>query len=248
MVSAESFFASVDDALTKVKTTQLPAIKRVAGRLANRIRIGGVVHLFGTGHSRVFAMEMCNRAGGLVPMHMISTDDLQRRGVRAASDLEDPSLERDPQVAHELLACCDIQPADAAIIVSHSGRNGALVEFALLLKDRGIPVIGVTSMSHTLSVASRHPSGKRLFEVADDVIDNCGPVGDAMLYDERLGTKVCPISSVTGAVIAQCLTAEITRNLLEWGVSVPVLKSSNLDGADAWNETVRLTTDDRRRE
>lgn len=243
MVSAEAFLASMDDVLANLKKTQLPLITQVAVKLAGRIRAGGVIHVFGTGHSSVFAMEMCNRAGGLVPMQMILVGELQRRGVRTTSDIEDPSIERDPQVAHELFACYDIRPEDAAIIISNSGRNGAVVEMALLLKEKGLTVVCVTSMAHTSSVSSRHPSGKRLFEVVDDVIDNCGPIGDALLQDERLGTKVCSISSVTGAVIAQCLTAETIRTLLEWGVTVPVLRSSNLDGADEWNEQMRRRYD-----
>lgn len=243
MVSAGAFLRGMDDVLTNLRKTQLPVIGRVAVKLADRIRAGGVIHVFGTGHSSVFAIEMCNRAGGLVPMHMMSVSELQLRGIRVASDLEDPSIERDPQVAHELCACYDIRPEDAAIIISNSGRNGAIVEMAMLLKEKGLTVVCVTSMAHTLSVSSRHPSGKRLFEVVDDVIDNCGPIGDAMLEDERLSTKVCSVSSVTGVVIAQCLTAEITRSLLGWDVTVPLLRSSNLDGSDELNENMRRKYD-----
>lgn len=207
-------------------------------RLAEVIVNGGVVHIFGTGHSKAFAMEMSNRAGGLVPMHMMSIDDLWR-SKNAPDDIHDPSIERDPAVAHDLLQLYDIRPEDGVIIVSNSGRNGALVEMALLMKQRGLPLICVTSLAHTQSVTSRHPSGKRLFEVADVVIDNCGPIGDALLEAPELATRVCSISSVTGAVIAQCLTAEITRNLIEAGVEVPILMSANVDGADEFNQ--RLT-------
>lgn len=246
MVSAEAFILCTENVLGHLKGTQMPAIKRIAVKLAASIRAGGVVHLFGTGHSSVFAMEMCNRAGGLVPMQMMSVDELQRRGIRSVRDMDDPGIERDPMVAHELIDCYDIRPEDTAILVSNSGRNGAVVEMALLLKEKGLAVFCVTSMAHTSSVSSRHSSGRRLFEVADDVIDNCGPMGDALLQDDRLDAAVCSISSVTGTVIAQCLTAEITRNLLDWGEIAPVLRSSNLDNADQWNEQVRQRNGDRR--
>jgi uncharacterized phosphosugar-binding protein len=245
MISAEAFFDRVEQVLRKVRQMQLAEVKRAAAALADCVRNGGVVHVFGTGHSKAFAMELCNRAGGLVPMHMMSTDDLFHRGIRETDDLHDPSIERDPAVAHELLSCYDVRPEDAAIIVSNSGRNGALVEMALRFKQMGLPLVCVTSMQHTTSVTSRHPSGKRLFEVADYVIDNCGPMGDAVLTDPRVGAKVCSISSVTGATIAQCLTAEIARILLDCGEPVPVFMSANLDGADEWNQRIREKYQDR---
>ncbi|WAH36027.1 SIS domain-containing protein [Alicyclobacillus dauci] len=237
MISAEAFLQAALDAVEQVRETQWTQIHEAAKRLADVIAAGGVVHAFGTGHSKAFAMELCNRAGGLVPMHMMSIDDLWARGERV-DDMNDPSIERDPDVAHRLLELYDIRPEDGVIIVSNSGRNGALVEMALQMKARGHTVICVTSLSHSTQVSSRHASGQRLFEVADVVIDNCGPLGDALLESSALPAKVCSISSVTGAIIAQCLTAEITRNLMEMNVDVPVLMSANLDGADEFNETM----------
>ena len=239
MVSAEAFFQQVEISLNQLMQTQVDTIKSSAKILAKCIQANGVVHVFGSGHSRAFAMELSNRAGGLVPMHAMSFDDLLRRGVKELDDIRDPSIERDPNIAHQLLQLYDIRENAAAILVSNSGRNGALVEMALLLRKRGIPLIVVTSMEHTSQVTSRHPSGKRLFELADFVIDNCGPLGDAILDDDALATKVCSISSVTGAVIAQCLTAEITKNLIAQGVEVPVLISANIDGADEHNAKIR---------
>ncbi|WP_083517018.1 sugar isomerase domain-containing protein [Alicyclobacillus shizuokensis] len=239
MISAVAFFQTVEQVLAKLRETQLVAIERAAFVLAECVENDGVVHVFGTGHSKAFAMEMCHRAGGIVPMHMMSLDDLFLRGLRPIDDLQDPSLERDPAIAHQLLACYDIEPRDAAVVVSNSGRNGVIVEMALALKQKGLPVVCVTSLAHSQAVSSRHLSGKRLFEVADCVIDNCGPMGDAILTDERLSTKACSVSSVTGAVIAQCLTAEVIRILLRRGESIPVYMSANLDGADEWNENIR---------
>ncbi len=239
MVSSEAFFAQVELSLKQVMQTQMDTIKRTADLLARKIQANGVIHIFGSGHSRAFAMELSNRAGGLVPMHAMSFDDFLRRGVKNVDDVNDSTIERNPNIAHQLLDLYDIRDNDAAILVSNSGRNGALVEMALLLKKREIPLIVVTSMEHTTQVSSRHPSGKRLFELADYVIDNCGPFGDAILEDDALNTKVCSISSVTGAVIAQSLTAEIIKRLIAQGYNVPVLISANVDGADEHNAGLR---------
>src|SRR5690606_9781270 len=146
--------------------------------------------VFGTGHSRAFAMEMAGRAGGLVPVHAIEEDILFLNGIYPVEERKNPYLERDPKIAHQILAQYDIRPEDIFIIVSNSGRNGSTVEMAAEVKRRGHKLIVVTSMAHTTSVTSRHPSGKLLYEFADVVIDNCGPLGDAMLEVEGNPVKV----------------------------------------------------------
>lgn len=237
-VSAETFFAEALKAVEFVRSTQMENIRRAAGILADRLLRGGVVHVFGTGHSRAFAMEMAGRAGGLAPVHAMALEDLALRGVRPAGDLEDPTLERDPEVGRQVLRLYDIRPEDAFVVVSNSGRNGSTVELALTAKRHGHPVVAVTSMQHTTRVTSRHPSGKRLFEVADVVIDNGAPFGDALL-DAGDGIRVCSVSSITGAFIAQGITAEIVRRYREAGKVPPVFVSANVDGADEHNEQLR---------
>jgi uncharacterized phosphosugar-binding protein len=216
----------------------MDAIRAAARLLADRMLNGGVLQVFGTGHSRAFAMEMAGRAGGLVPVHAMTMEDLALRGARPADDLKDLTLERRPEIAREVLSLYDIRPEDAFIVVSSSGRNGATVELAIAAKQRSHPVVAVTSMAHTTAVTSRHPSGNRLFEVADLVIDNRAPIGDAVLpLGDGLG--VCAVSSITGAFIAQGLTAEIVRHYQEAGIKPPVLISANVEGADTHNEALR---------
>jgi uncharacterized phosphosugar-binding protein len=104
--------------------------------------------------------------------------------------------------------------------------------------ERELPVVVVTSMAHTSAVTSRHPSGKRLFELGDVVIDNCAPSGDAVL-DMGQGSKICAVSTLTGSVIAQALTAEIAAAYQQSGQQPPVLVSANIDGADEHNARIR---------
>jgi uncharacterized phosphosugar-binding protein len=236
--SAEAFFRMAREAVDRVERTQLSGIRRAADLLAPRLFDGGVVHVFGTGHSRAFAMELSSRAGGLVPFHAMALDDLATKGSRPMEDVLDPALERDPAVARELLGLHDVRPEDAFVVVSNSGRNGSTVEMAMAAGERGLPVVAVTSLDHTRVVTSRHPSGKRLFEVADVVIDNAAPLGDAVL-ELGGGARVCALSSITGAVIAQALTAEIARRYIDAGRVPPVLLSANVDGADERNAMLR---------
>lgn len=238
-ISAPALFAEAQAAIAKLETTQMEMIRQAGALLADAIQRDGVIQVFGTGHSRAFAMEMSNRAGGLVPANAIDMELLFLRQVLPMSLWHSPELERDPATAAKILAQYDIRPADAFIIVSNSGRNGSTVEMAMRVKRHGHPLIVVTSMEHTTQVTSRHPSGKKLYELADIVIDNCGPYGDAALAVEGKDYKVCAVSSITGALIAQGLTAEIIGCLQRAGAEVPVLISANVDGGDAHNEALR---------
>lgn len=237
-LSAESFFRVAREGLDRVERTQLSEIRGAAEVLAASLLAGGVVQVFGTGHSEAFAREMAGRAGGLAPVHAMSLLDLAFRGARPAEDVLDPTLERDPAVARELFDVYDVRPEDAFVVVSSSGRNGSTVEMALAARERNLPVVGVTSLDHSRRVSSRHPSGKRLFEVADVVIDNGAPFGDAVLELDG-GVRLCAISSITGAFIAQALTAEIARRYVAAGQEPPVLVSANVDGADERNAELR---------
>lgn len=237
-LSAMEFFAVARDAITQVQTTQVDAIQRASAVLAERMRSGGVVQLFGTGHSRAFCMEMAGRAGGLVPTHAMYLGDLALSGRYPVEEMRDPAFERRPEVARELFDLYDVRAEDALVVVSNSGRNGSTVEMALIAIEKKLPVVVVTSMAHTSAVASRHPSGKRLFELGDVVIDNCAPLGDAVL-DMGQGAKICAVSSVSGAVIAQALTAEIAAQYQRHGEKPPVLVSANVDGADDFNIQLR---------
>lgn len=237
-VTARQFFEVARDAVARVEATQLDAIQRASVVLAERMRSGGVVQVFGTGHSRAFAMEMAGRAGGLVPIHAMYLVDLALYDRYPVDEVRDPAFERRPEIARDLFSLYDIRPEDALIVVSNSGRNGSTVEMALIASERKLPTVVITSLAHTSAVTSRHPNGKRLFELGDVVIDNCAPLGDAAL-DIGQGAKVCAVSSITGAVIAQALTAEIVAQYQRHGEQPPVLVSANVDGADDYNARIR---------
>ena len=108
---------------------------------------------------------------------------------------------------------------------------------ALLIKQRGHALIAITSAEHTVRVAPRHPSGKRLAEVADVVLDNGAPYGDALLSLSS-GGAVCPVSSVTNALLAQLLVAEVVRRIEAAGEVAPIYRSANVPGGDEHNTTL----------
>lgn len=234
----ERFWEAASVILARLVDTQAEPIRRAAIIFADAIDNGGVVHAYGTGHSKAFAMELANRAGGLVPMNRLDLVDLIPLANWPAEQVLSPNFELDPAVASALLGCYRIESHDAFIIASNSGVNPAIVGVALRVKDHHHPLVAVTSLEHTRQVLSLDPSGKKLYELADVVIDNCGPLGDALLQLPG-GGKGCSISSLSGALIGQMLTAETIGILLERGHEPPVLISANLPGGRTANEKWR---------
>ena len=206
--------------------------------VADALEAGGVVQAFGTGHSEAFAMEIAGRAGGLIATNRIALRTIVLRGTRDISVLSDGgALEQDATVVDELLDLTALNPNDIFMIASNSGVNGSIVGMALAAKARGHKVIAVTSLLHTNAVQPKHPSGKRLCEIADIVIDNLAPFGDTMLKTES-GIGVGAVSSLTAAFIAQLITIGVTETMLARGNKPPVYISANIPGGPEHNKVL----------
>jgi uncharacterized phosphosugar-binding protein len=231
--TAAAFARTATEAVRSVAETQTDAVIAAAAVLVAGLRAGGVVQTFGTGHSQAFAMEVAGRAGGLVATNMIALRDLVLLGGEPPEVLFDDQLERDSAAGARLYDLAGVDPSDVFMIASNSGANGAVVELALQVKGHGHPLVAVTSMAHTSRVASRHPSGKRLFELADVVLDNGAPLGDTVLPvgDVEIGA----LSSITAALLAQMVVAEVVATLVAAGETPPVYRSFNAPGGDDHN-------------
>jgi len=204
--------------------------------LVDAIDAGGVLHAFGTGHSEAFAMEIAGRAGGLIPTNRFALRDIVLHGPRDR-DVLTSALEREPWVVDELMATVPVHENDVFLIASNSGVNGSVVGAALWAKERGHAVIAVTSFEHTSRVEPKHPSGKRLREIADIAVDNLAPYGDATLQVAD-GLGVGAISSITAAFIAQLLTLGVARTIAARGDTPPLYVSANVPGGDEHNSVL----------
>ncbi|HEY3377898.1 MAG TPA: SIS domain-containing protein [Armatimonadota bacterium] len=225
MEAARAYQHEVLNVLAKIGATQQGAIHQAAAILADVIAAGEIVYILGSGHSLLPAAEAYHRAGGLVPVDIIY----------------DPTFgkaERLPGYAQVLLERYPVKPHGVIVIISNSGRNPLPIEMALLARERGIRTIALTNMAHTTQETSRHPSGKRLYEIADVVIDNCGVYGDATLEIPGVPGLVCPTSGVTGAFIIQSIIAQTIEDLHARGIDPPVLRSANVTGGDEHNKAV----------
>lgn len=226
------------DALTAL--AQNGGLDEAVKLLADSVAEGGVIQAFGTGHSEAFAMEIAGRAGGLIPTSKIALRDLVLHGTQGVGVLDSTEgsiLERQDNIAEDLFDLAPIDPRDVFIIASNSGVNGSIVGMALVAKERGHKVIAVTSLEHTNAVTPKHPSGKRLSEIADVVIDNKAPYGDTTLKVSG-GGGVGAVSSITAAYIGQLLTIEVVQYLARSGKKPPIYISANIPGGDEHNNAL----------
>jgi uncharacterized phosphosugar-binding protein len=235
-LTAESYLAVIAEAIDRVAASQRDGVRRAVDLVLAALEADGVVHAFGTGHSEALAMEIAGRAGGLIPTNRISLRDLVFYG-GAPADLLGPRLERDPTVAHRLYELAPVRPADIFVVASNSGVNGTIVEFASLVKQRGHRLIAITSREHSGRVPSRHPSGHKLADLADVVLDNGAPYGDATLPLPG-GGAVGAVSSITAALLAQQIVVEVAGRLVEAGRTPPIYLSANIPGGDEHNDAL----------
>ncbi|MFI6988229.1 sugar isomerase domain-containing protein [Nonomuraea wenchangensis] len=231
-----SYVNEVLELARRVAESQAEPVRRAAALLVAALRDGGVVQAFGSGHSEAVAMEIAGRAGGLVPSNRLSPRDLVLYGGRPPGVLT-PELERDPAVAHEIYALAPVAPQDVFVLISSSGINGAVVELARLVKDRGHPLIALTSVAHSAGMTSRHPSGAKLMDLADVVLDNGAPYGDAIL-DLPGGGSYGAVSTITSALLAQMVVTEAVDELVALGETPPVYLSVNVTGGDEHNKAL----------
>lgn len=232
-MSAQQYLDKIGNLIGWVSKTQIEAIERAAEVISKTVVQDGILYTFGTGHSHLIAEDVVYRAGGLAPVDVILEPSL----VEGAAKSE--QIERLEGFGRIIAQHYNLQASDALLIVSNSGRNTAPVELAIEAQARRAPVIAITSLAYSQNITSRHSSGKKLYEVADVVIDNGAPLGDACIQMEGLPVPTGAVSSVTGMMIIHAIMVQTVRNLLNQGIEPPVFRSGNLDGSDTFNAAVR---------
>lgn len=230
MSAVHAYFENLAVLLARTIKTQQEGIETAARQTADRLKAGGMVYTFGTGHGHLLALEIFYRAGGMARVCPIMDERLMLH-VNAA---ESTHVERREEIAAELLERFPVAAGDVLIVSSNSGRNAAPVLLAKLARERGAYVIALTSMNHSGVVSPRNSAGLRLFETADLVLDNGGVLGDASVQMAD-GLMVGPTSTAVGAAILQAMVCRIKEISLEEGWEAEFFKSSNVDDGDAFN-------------
>jgi uncharacterized phosphosugar-binding protein len=216
--------------LARAGEVNADALDQASARFADTLADGGLVHLFGSGHSVLPCQEAFPRYGsfiGLNPLtdpHVMWHDVLGTGGVR-----ELLWLERTEGYIDKFLAQQPINAGDAMIVFSHSGRNAAGIETALYAKERDVFVVAVTSGA-MLDQAASHSSGKRLPDVADVVVDTCAPVEDAIVPVEGWSRPVSGASTVLAMSLTHELIARTATALAGRGIELPTFASPTIPG------------------
>ncbi len=231
---AFKYFDNVSKILEQVREGESGSMSAGVDLLEKCVLGHGTIYIFGASHAGILSQEMFYRSGGLMLINPIF-------GEEVSVDVSPITLTSDMErlVGYGAILAkhrADFRDGDVLIAHSVSGRNPVTVEIAEAAHASGAKVIVLTNLSYSSHVASRHPSGKRLFELADVVIDNHGDIGDATVEIEDANLKVGPTSTVVGAAILNAMIAELVQRLVDGGMETPpVFHSANLDGGDEIN-------------
>lgn len=220
----EAYLSKVKQVLSKIEETQMEALNQAAQICTEALFQERRLFFFGTGHSHMLAEEPFYRAGGLKPIKPILETGLMLH----EGEVKSTALERLEGYADILLDHHQVAAGDILFVISNSGVNAVPVEMALGAKKRGATVIALTSMKHSKQMDSRHQSGRKLFEVADLVLDNCGWYGDAAVKLEQYPITVGPTSTIAGAFMINAITVQIAKNYEKNGEEPPVYVSANV--------------------
>jgi len=227
-----AWLAEAQDLLARIATTQGPAIEEAAHWCADAIAAEGLVHLFGTGHSRIPVEEMFPRYGsypGFNPIVELSMT-FHTQVVGANGQRQAMFIERIPGLAEVILSNFSFGPKDVMIVFSASGLTAVPVEMARGARARGLRVIAVTSVAQSMAGDPEPAAGARLLDEADLVLDVCTPHADALVTIGGLDSPVGPGSTIGAVAIVNSLKVRIAELLVERGAMPPVITRSSVVG------------------
>ncbi|MFM8358744.1 MAG: sugar isomerase domain-containing protein, partial [Verrucomicrobiota bacterium] len=236
-------------ALVERVRAQLPEIRQAARWFAASILQDRMVHLFGSGHSRILVEEMWPRYGSFPGFNPIVELSLSFHNlvVGANGQRQAMFLENVPGLAGRILRNFDITAQDCALVISSSGTSQVAVEMAEGFRQRGVKVVAILSKAHSEASTSPRPDGRRLQDFAHLVLDTGAPVGDAMVRVEGLETPVAPGSTVGGCLLVNALKAEVAAALVKGGKPPKVLTAPSVVGREKSEELFESAYDEHAR-
>lgn len=235
-MSIEKYRQAVTAVLDRLWDSQTETIRAAARLMAESAAGGGLVHLFGSGHSVLPVQDIFPRYGSYPVFRPLMDSRLMWQNVIGSGGARGLLwLERTEGYAKVLFENEPIRPGDVIVVFSHGGMNAVGIEVALEARERGLKVVAVTSMDNQKKSRATHSSGKKLSEVADVVIDNSVPAEDALVAIEGWKAPVAAGSTIAFVAIAMSLVAEVAAELAKRGIAPPVFVSPNVPGIPADN-------------
>ena len=230
---SDQYLAEIGRIIEKIRTTQGTSLVEAATAMADSITNGHVVHIFGSGHSVLPAMDVFPRYGSFVGLHPLLDPRLMWFTVLGSGGVQELLwLERQEGYVTHFLERQGLADGDTMLLYSHGGVNAAAIEAGLEAKARGLKVIAVTSLANAAQAKATHSSGKRLADVADIVIDNCVPPRDALIEIEGVDAPVAAGSTVAVVSISMALVAETASQLARRGHPLDIYVSPNVPTVD----------------
>lgn len=248
MNAASDYLYQAQAILDRVASTQLEAIEKAAKICSAAIAGDGLVHMFGSGHSRIFVEEMFPRHGSFPGFHPIVELSLTYHNLVVGSNGQRQAmfLEHVEGFGEVILRNFVFAPPDCFLIFSNSGINEVVIDVALEAKRQALPVIAVLSVDHCRGSQALHSSGKKLMDIADVVIDNGTPGGDALVRVPGLPEPVGPGSTIGAAAVTNALKCRVAEMLTDLGKPPIVLTSSYFIGSEASRQRFEDCYDDYR--
>ncbi len=243
----ETYQREITAVLERMWSTQTDNLRQAAHLMADSIAAGGLVHLYGSGHSVLPALDIFPRYGSFAGFNPLLDSRLMWMSVLDAGGVKDLLwLERTEGYARQFFAHQELAPGDTLLVFSHGGMNAAPIEAALAGRERGLKVVGVTSLANSREKTATHSSGKKLADICDCLIDNCVPPEDALVAIDGIHGKVAAGSTVTAITIGMALVAEVAAQLSRRGMTPRPFVSPNVAGLPADNN-LQVFEDFRRR-
>jgi len=215
----------ISNIIERILSEERSSLERASDEMASSIMKGRMIYVLGTGHSMLIAIEMFHRAGGLARVYPMLDIALSPFSGASKSSM----IERLSGYADAIIDYYSPGSGDVLIVISNSGKNAVPVEASVLARERGARVVAITSVEYSKRLRPENRYGKRLFEVADVVIDNKVPEGDASVEIEgvRAG-RVAPVSTIVNSFIAHTLEILTIERLVEKGYEPEVWSSVNI--------------------
>ncbi len=240
-----AYLAASREIVEKV-AAQEGAIQQAADWFSETILAGNMVHVFGSGHSRMMTEEMWPRYGSFPGFNPIVELSLSFHNlvVGANGQRQAMFIENVSGLADRILRNFDLQERDSALVISSSGTNIVPVEMAELLQQRGVRVVALISREHSEASGSRREDGKKLGDFSDLVLDTGAPRGDAMVPIEGMEQRVSPGSTVGGCLVVNSIKAEVAQRLAAAGHPPQALAAGCVVGSERAAEIFEAAYDE----
>ena len=225
-----AYFAAATGLLKRAYEVNRPVLEKLGGVIGPSVAAGGVIHTFGSGHSEIISREIVGRSGGLICVSGIYDP---------GGGLSENVVGYGAKLAERHDRQFGMRSGETIVVISNSGKNCSPLEVALYAKQRGLIVVGVTCVEMSKTATTVHPGGKKLHDIADHVLDNCGTPGDAIVevgVNQKAGlpavalAKAGPTSTIIGATLLNLLSLEVIDWLKAHGHEPPVIRSQNVPG------------------